>query len=319
LSDDETPDYSETWSAEALVAKAQRYAERMLVVDRDDWQFALWSSLTLEFLLRAALADYSPALLADAKGDWNNLLSALGYASRKPKFIPKTVGISEVIDRLATLCPELTSELAGFSRLHTTKRNAELHSGATTFDGAKHSAWLPQFYQTCKVLLHDIDKYDLAHVFGKDEAETAQKLIAAFADSAAKAVKAMIATHVKSWADLKQDERTKASTLATLWATKHAGHRVICPACKSDALVTGEPVNAPKKSIDGDFITEKQEHLPNRFECIACSLKVSGLSHLTAAGLGDVYVQTQSYDASDYYSSASEPWEGWEPDNNEPM
>jgi hypothetical protein len=291
----------------------------MLATERDDWQFALWSSLTLEFLLRATLADYSPALLADAKSDWNNLLSALGYASRKPKFIPKTVGIGEVIERLATLCPELTTELAGFSRLHTSKRNSELHSGATAFDGAKHSTWLPQFYQTCKVLLHDIDNHDLGHVFGKDESETAEKLIAAFADNAAKVVKATVATYVKSWTDLTQDERAKASTIATLWATKHAGHRVSCPACKSDALVTGEPINAAKKSIDGDVITEKQEHLPSKFECIACGLKISGLSQLTVAGLGDVYVQTQSYDASEYYSSQSEPWDGWEPDNNEPM
>lgn len=64
---DETPDYSETWKSDALFAKAQRYAEKMLAAPRDDWHFALWSSLTLEFLLRAALADYSPVLLADAK------------------------------------------------------------------------------------------------------------------------------------------------------------------------------------------------------------------------------------------------------------
>ena len=57
-------DHSATWSSEALLTKAQRYAEKMLACPRAAWEFALWSSLTLEFLLRAGLADYSPAFLA---------------------------------------------------------------------------------------------------------------------------------------------------------------------------------------------------------------------------------------------------------------
>ena len=66
------------WDSETLLAKAQRYIETMLEQERDDWRFALWSSLALELIARAALANYSPALLADTK-DRNNLYSALGY------------------------------------------------------------------------------------------------------------------------------------------------------------------------------------------------------------------------------------------------
>jgi hypothetical protein len=47
-------------------------------------------------------------------------------------------------------------------------------------------------------------------------------------------------------------------------------------------------------------------------------MKIAGLSQLTAAGVGDVYVQTQSYDANEFYSASSEDkYEGYEPDNNE--
>lgn len=225
-----------------------------------------------------------------------------------------------MIERLAAICPEFNSELAGFSRRHTTKRNAELHSGVAAFDGDKHSTWLPQFYQTCKVLLGDLgSKFD--DVFGAEEAATAEKLIEAFADEAAKAVKATISEFEKRWAALKKEEREKATILATLWATKHSGHRVNCPACKSNAIVTGDSISTPTKSISGDIITEKQEHLPGKFECIACGLKIAGLSQLTVAGLGDVYVKTQSYDASEYYSppESEQEWDGWEPDNNEPV
>jgi hypothetical protein len=105
---------------------------------------------------------------------------------------------------------------------------------------------------------------------------------------------------------------------AAVCATKHVGHRVQCPACACVAVVTGDPITAPKKTIDGDIITEKQEHLPNKFECVACGMKIAGLSQLTAAGLGDVYVQAQSYNANEFYSSSPEDaYGGYEEDNNE--
>jgi hypothetical protein len=319
LTDDETPDFSLVWNVDALVAKAQRYAEKMLVTPRDDWEFALWSSLTLEFLLRADLADYSPALLADTK-DVNNLLSAIGIQPKVKKFIPKSIGTKDVIDRLGAVYPEFISELSGFSHRHTTQRNAELHSGQAAFEGIKHSTWLPLYYQTCKVLVADLNR-DLADIFGKEEAKTAEKLIAALADDAAKAVRATINAHQTVWDKKDKEERDKASAIATLWATKHAGHRVKCPACKSDAIVTGDSISVPQKTISGDIITEKQEYLPSKFECIACGMKIVGLSQLTAAGLGDVYVQTQSYDAGEYYAPAEEEeeeeWHSFEPDNND--
>jgi hypothetical protein len=46
-------------------------------------------------------------------------------------------------------------------------------------------------------------------------------------------------------------------------------------------------------------------------------MKISGLSQLTAAGLGDTYVNTQDYDASQYYASEPAEWDGYEPDNND--
>jgi hypothetical protein len=272
----------------------------------------------LEFLLRATLADYSPALLADTK-DVNNLFSAVGIQPKAKRFDPKSIATKDVIDRLAAIIPEFISELSGFSLRHTAQRNSELHSGQTAFEGIKHSSWLPLYYQTCKVLVTDLGR-DLANIFGKDEASTAEKLIAALADNAAKTVKATIHAHEVVWGKKDKADRDKASAVATLWATKHAGHRVKCPACKSDAIVAGDPISAPHKSIDGHIITEKRGHLPNKFECVACGMKIAGLSQLTAAGLGDVYVQTQSYDASQYYAPEEGDeveWEGFEPDNND--
>jgi hypothetical protein len=314
LSDDPTKTPG-TWDADALLTKAQRYAEAMLEVERDDWRFALWSSFALEFLARAALADYNPALLADPK-DWNNIYSAVGFTPTAKKFIPKSIGIAEVIERLTAIVP-LDSELAGFCLQHTTRRNAELHSGDAAFEGVKHSSWLPLFYKACKVLLADMAN-DLSILLGDEEAETAEKMIATLADDAAKAVNGTIHAHKVVWEKKEQAERDKLTAQATLWATRQAGHRVKCPACASDALISGDPISVPQKAIKGDVITESQEHLPSKFECIACGMKIAGLSQLNAAGLGDLYKQTLSYDAAEYYAPQDDMHD-YEPDNNEPM
>jgi hypothetical protein len=95
------------------------------------------------------------------------------------------------------------------------------------------------------------------------------------------------------------------------------GHRVDCPACTTKALVFGDPIAAAHKTIVGDEITEVQEYLPSKFECVACKLKIAGLSRLSAAGIGSRYKKTSVYDAAAYYAPNDELHE-YEDDNNEP-
>ena len=88
----EIPD---TWDAEALYNKAQRYAQRMIGAHEDDWEYALWSSLSLELLARSALSNVNPALLADPE-NWSNLYYALGFTPTEARFSPKSIPVSEV-------------------------------------------------------------------------------------------------------------------------------------------------------------------------------------------------------------------------------
>ncbi|MER9242635.1 hypothetical protein [Mesorhizobium sp. M0633] len=77
-----------------------------------------------------------------------------------------------------------------------------------------------------------------------------------------------------------------------------------------------EPVTAPTQKLEDGEITETQEYLPNRFECIACGLKINSFSRLAAVGLGERYKKTQVYDAAEYYAP-QDNYEGYEDDNNE--
>jgi hypothetical protein len=305
------------WDAEALYTKAQRYVERMQSEASDHPEHALWSSFALELLARAALANVSPALLADTnERNWQNLFHSLGFTPTEQKFSPRSIGIVEVLKRLKEILLDFDNELEGFCVVHTGKRNAELHTGATPFDGVEGSGWHAKFYRSCIVLLTSMG-YELYEFVGEDEDAVAKKLISAAKDETAKSIKGDVSAHQKVWNAKPEEERKALSLAASAWATKQTGHRVKCPACASDALVNGEPVAAPNKTIKDDEITETQVYLPNQFQCIACGLKIAGLSRLNAIDLGARYKKTQVYDAGDYYAPADD-YDGFEEDNNEP-
>jgi len=306
---------SHPWSKEALLAKAQLYAEEMLSHSRDEWQFGIASTFVLEFVARAALANISPALLADSK-DSSNLYFALGKNPTAPKFIPKSIDISEVRSRLREAMPKYTAELDGFSAAHINRRNEELHSGGMPFAGL-NTGWLPHFYETLTILLESMDE-GLAVVVGKREAKVAEKLVAASKDESAKAVAKAVAAHKTVWSGKDKTEQEKLLKQASVWAIRQSGHRVKCPACESDALVFGGPVSEPIRKLDGDLIIEAQEYLPEKFECVACQLKITGLSQLSPCGLGATYKATFTYDAAEYYGADNTDYSGFEEDNNEP-
>ena len=301
------------WSKDALLAKSQRYSQEMRSHSRDDWHFGLTSTFVLEFVARAALSNISPALIAEPK-DWNNLYFALGRTPNASKFIPRSIDISTVLLRLRDTVPTFTSELEGFAALHINRRNEELHTGGTPFDGLKTS-WLAHFYEACTVLLASIGE-DLAFLVGEDEAQVATRLIAASKDESAKTVAKAISAHKTVWESKEETEQTKLTQQASTWATRQAGHRVICPACGNDALVAGGPISEPIRKLDGDLIVEAQEYLPAKFECVACQLKIAGLSQLSACGLGATYKSTSTYDAAEYYAPEDEH-PGFDDDNNE--
>lgn len=302
------------WSKEALFAKAQKYAEEMRRYPKSDWQFPFWSTLCLESLARAALSHISPTLLADHK-NWLNLHYSLGLESFGEKFVPNSITISEVVNRLTKLLPAFV-ELKDFMAEHMIRRNAEVHAGDNVFVGLKESDWLPHYYRTCEILLQSMGE-ELEALLGKDESNIAKQYIHARQDEAAKAVKKEIETHKSLWNDKNSTDRGISETQALAWSARWRGHRAICPACGCAALLFGEPHSKAIKTISGHQITEIQVILPTRFQCVACGLQISGFAKLMACGLGDTFTSKRVYNAADYYGMVDEH-SGLEPDNNEP-
>lgn len=290
------------WSEEPLFCKAQLYVERMEVHTADDWQFGFWSALSLELLARAALAHISPVLLADNR-NWRNLTYALWGDRTAIKFSPKSLPTKEVLTRLKELVPTLNDEISSFCIQHVERRNSELHSGELAFEKLGTSEWLPRFYSACNVLLKSMDR-ELEDLISKPA--EAQEMINAFKDAAASTVKGDIKAHKKVWSNKDTSEQNEASKQATTWATRQTGHRVECPSCKSKALLQGTPSGPVTTEVEGDEVVQRQTMLPSLFECIACGLRISGLSKLSASGLGNAFSARYSYAAAEFFKLYTE-------------
>ena len=312
-------DVPHNWSSQALLNKAEIYKEEMLSHAHDDWTFALWSTLSLELLARAALSNVDPILLGDAKSNWRNLLYSLGIQTTDSTFTPRAINISEVFNRLRELIPDFTPELEKFCIGHMSRRNEELHSGSSPFSDANVSSWLPKFYQACKVLLESMDD-TLSRFLDEDEAVTAIAMIRASKDESAKSIKQSVKSYKQVWNDKSDEEKERLQIESKAWANRHEGHVVDCPACKCNAMLTGEAIKpAAIEQVTENEFRQRQEYLPSRCECIACGFKITGLSHLNVVGLGDPYNATTYHDRNEFYAMiATDYYSDWEPDFNEP-
>jgi hypothetical protein len=285
------------WSSEALFSKALLYVEEMERYPAEDWRFGFWASLSLELIARAALSHISPTLLANRK-DWHNVIHALGRQATSVKFSPMSVNISEVLSMLTELVPGFIPELSDFCVRHVARRNSELHTGEEVFAGLGTSSWLPHYYASCKVLLESMGK-TLSEVF--EDPKKAEELVTALQDTVSKVVHGDIAAHRKLWGLKEKTEQDTLVVQATSWATRQAGHRTKCPACGSPSLIHGSSYGPVTTQIGEDEVVQKQTMLPAAFECIACRLRISGFSKLSAAGLGDAFTSTSTFSIPEYF------------------
>lgn len=287
------------WSQEALFAKAQLFAEAMTENADSEWQFGLLSALTLEMLVRSAVAMKSPVLVADNQ-DWANVLYGLGVQPKRAKYVPKSAAANDLVVRAEELIPDFSRELANFCVSHFARRNSELHTGNMTFSNMGSSTWLPLFYSVCSVLLAAQEE-TLETLFGTDVAAQAAEDIAALRDETAKSVKGTITAHRTVWEQKSDDERTIAIAQADTTSLRYFGHRTSCPACGSIALLQGKAAGIAKHAVDEEGVIERQVMKPEAFNCVACGLKISGYSKLLAAGLGNTFIATSHYEPIEYF------------------
>jgi len=296
------------WSHDSLWQKAKQYIERAFAADRESPLFPFWASLSLEFLARACLAKVHPALLADPDKPENLLFAFEIGATDKPK----SIAITTVYLRCRLIAPEFTDDLAKACTTLTERRNAELHSGDTSFDGLPTSAWLAQFYKACQVLLR-AQGFELGDWIPEaEDVRAAEEMIQALEQKHRDEALKRIGEAKGAFQKLPPDDQTSRHEDAEVEAklARGQGVKIIeCPACGSKAVLRGGRIRATPPVLKDDMLYWESIYLPKSLECGGCGLELPGYAVLHGAGLGGQYVEESYAEPSQYYSPAEEYFE----------
>lgn len=143
------------WDSDALWVKAELFINYALddVPDRTFDERALWASLSLELLAKAALSRASPLLIAVPNEDGKNLLAAAGLIADEATF--KTITASTLFKRCArAFKPFNDTEAIRISE----SRNGYLHSAAASITPVPEAAWWPRYWALAHVLVNACDR-----------------------------------------------------------------------------------------------------------------------------------------------------------------
>ena len=302
------------WKHDLLWNKSKVNAYTAHQQDNTTHFFPLWCSIALETLSRAALAFVHPSLLADpTKG--SNILYVFGFYNEKEP--AKSVPMKTVFDRLTKIIEPFTVKEYDICMNFMERRNRELHSGGAAFEDFPTKVWLADFYRICNILI-TFQKKEMTDWLSDDDAEIALEMIKNDYNKIKVTVKKLITTHKDDFYRKTQPEQknlrnvAEKSTLSGIYSPRVYSSHIICPACKSKALISGQIARSNEPYLDGEEIVRQISILPTEFHCRACELKLSGYDHLQAAELGGYINQNERFDAKEYYDF--DPSDYFEPD-----
>lgn len=290
-----------SWDRESLFLKASLYFEKAFEEDREESFFGLWCAMGLELLLRSAVSNISPTLLAEPHRDHQNLLHALNLGSPKSRKI--SIGTAQVLNLCQALIKEFTDNEFKICSAIINQRNEELHTGGNAFGEYPTQLWIAGFFKSCKILceaqgesldslLEDEIKQEADLIIDEAEKETINQ------------TKTSIAAHKKVFEEKSEEERRVKKEEAeknsdSLVIVGH--HRIDCPACGCTATISGEPYGKENvQTIEGQIIV-RHSMLPTKFVCKACDLKLSGYSSLAAADIANYFTRRRIYSPEDYF------------------
>ncbi|MGB6243324.1 hypothetical protein [Gordonia sp. (in: high G+C Gram-positive bacteria)] len=143
------------WNPDALWIKAKLLINHALDDDepRDFDERALWASLALELLAKAALARVSPLLIAVPNEDGHNLLVASGLVQGEARFT--SVQARTLFSRCAKAFKPFSEKEA---QTIANARNEYLHGAAASFAPIPPDAWWPRYWAQARILVHACDK-----------------------------------------------------------------------------------------------------------------------------------------------------------------
>jgi len=282
---------SSTYDHEALWLKAKLFLN-LATEDGDYRTFderALWASLALELLGKAALSKVSPLLIAVPSEEGTNILIAAGLTSGDARF--ESISASTLFKRCArAFKPFSDSHALAIARA----RNNYVHGGEASFTKIPPEAWWPRFWAQAVILVHAQDR-DLEDLLGHRESQVAEKHLATNTKNIEHRTE-MLLERARQRLAL-ADSGTHTARQAAEWGrtvVMDAGFKyattATCPACGATGKLEGENDNDHEMIVerisDDDFdvwveVTVEADY----FSCETCRLVLDAYELLEQAGL----------------------------------
>jgi hypothetical protein len=289
---------------EALWVKAKLFINRAMDDDARSFdEQALWASLSLELLAKAALARVSPLLIADPTEDGANLLMASGLIEGDARFV--SVKAKTLFSRChKAFKPFSLNEAVRFSQA----RNEYLHGSGAGFMAIPPHAWWPKFWALASVLVTALDR-DIDDFVGSDRKDVVAKHLEQNSKNVEHRTEMLIE---RAKQRLQQHrEGTLSARVAAEWQSSqdltvnlsYSG-TATCPACGSIGTIEGENI-ADTETTYEQYSEDDYDVLVTHtvdaeyFSCSVCHLVLDGYELLDQAGVDNSF--TVDGDPSDVY------------------
>ncbi|MFG1652931.1 hypothetical protein ACGFIE_23665 [Micromonospora sp. NPDC049275] len=300
---------SSEYDDEALWFKAKLFVNHAMDDDepRAFDERALWASLALELLAKAALSRVSPLLIASPTEDGGNLLIASGLIEGEGKFTSV---------KAHTLYSRCQKAFRPFSERDaqqiTWARNSYLHGGSPTFTSIPPDAWWPRFWAQAAILVNAQDK-SLDDLVGSDRLPITEKYLAQNKKNIEHRVEMLIERGRQRLAQFRAG--SLPARLAREWANPADlsfgwEYRTdqACPACGSSGVLEG--ADAESREVKYDELDEHYYDVlleltipADHFSCETCRLVFDTPELIEAAGLPATFVTEgdfRDYEDDDY-------------------
>ncbi|RBY86452.1 hypothetical protein [Blastococcus sp. TF02A-30] len=284
-----------SFTEDALWMKARLFINRAMdsEVHRSFDEQALWASLGLEVLGKAALSRVSPLLIATPDEDGSNLLIASGLVEGEATF--HSVQAKTVFARCAKAFRPFSLKEA---KLIAAGRNEYLHGGAPTIGPLPPHAWWPRFWAQAVILLTAQDR-EIEELVGTDRVSVVEEHLARNREHLAQRVEALIGRAKQRLALHEQGlmtARQEAEWAATADPSAGLGHHAeaTCPACGATGLLEGREVLSYEVNYERTYEEDYDVWVnlsvgSDYFSCPRCHLVLDGYELLDAAGLDDQF------------------------------
>jgi hypothetical protein len=295
---------STSYDHEALWIKAKLFLNHAMDSDesRGFEEQALWASLALELLAKAALARVSPLLIAEPSEEGTNLLMASGLVEGDARFT--SVRAQTIYTRCSkAFKPFSQKEALAINRA----RNEYLHGAGIGFNGIPPDAWWARYWAQAAILVNALDT-DIDDLVGSDRVGIVEGHLAQNARNLEHRVEMLTERAKQRLAQYQSG--VLPSRVAKEWdypanlsagLTYHADEP--CPACGHDGLLEGEDVQSSEiryEQIDAEDYEVSAELTvgADYFSCPRCRLVLDSYELLEAAGVSVTFEATG--DVSDF-------------------